>query len=75
MHLLGLPMSPFLLLQLVGPAVALHVAATMHSAFPERFAVSENLARLVGAGKTAIYVWDTGSPRGRPDGGRTARRR
>ena len=59
---LGLPMSPFLLLQLVGPAVALHVAETMHSAFPERFAVSENLARLVGAGKAAVYVWDTGSP-------------
>src|SRR5690606_39561538 len=32
---LGLPMSPLLLLQLVGPAVALHVAETLHAAFPE----------------------------------------
>ena len=34
---LGLPMSPFLLLQLVGPAVALHVGETLHEAFPDRF--------------------------------------
>ena len=38
-------MSPFVLLQLVGPAVALHVAETMHEAFPDRFTVSENLRR------------------------------
>jgi 3-hydroxyacyl-CoA dehydrogenase/enoyl-CoA hydratase/carnithine racemase len=54
---LGLPMSPFLLLALVGPAVALHVAETMHEAFPERFYVSPNLARLVAAGKPGIYTW------------------
>ena len=36
-------MSPFVLLQLVGPAVALHVAETLHEAFPDRFGVSENL--------------------------------
>jgi 3-hydroxyacyl-CoA dehydrogenase/enoyl-CoA hydratase/carnithine racemase len=59
---LGLPMSPFVLLQLVGPAVALHVAETMHEAFPDRFGVSENLARLVGAGKTAVYTWESGAP-------------
>jgi 3-hydroxyacyl-CoA dehydrogenase/enoyl-CoA hydratase/carnithine racemase len=52
---LGLPMSPFLLLQLVGPAVALHVAETLHEAFPSRFAVSAKLRRLVEAGKTAVY--------------------
>jgi 3-hydroxyacyl-CoA dehydrogenase/enoyl-CoA hydratase/carnithine racemase len=54
---LGLPMSPFLLLALVGPAVALHVAETMHEAFPDRFYVSPNLARLVAAGKPGIYTW------------------
>ncbi len=59
---LGLPLTPFVLLQLVGPAVALHVAETMHEAFPDRFYVSENLGRLVAAGKTSIYTWDTGSP-------------
>ncbi|WDZ89023.1 3-hydroxyacyl-CoA dehydrogenase NAD-binding domain-containing protein [Nocardiopsis sp. HUAS JQ3] len=55
---LGLPMSPLLLLQLVGPAVALHVSETLHEAFPERFAVSAELAEIVKAGKTAIYAPD-----------------
>ena len=52
---LGLPMSPFLLLQLVGPAIALHVAETLHAAFPDRFAVSPKLRTLVESGQTAIY--------------------
>ena len=59
---LGLPMSPFVLLQLVGPAVALHVAETMHEAFPDRYRVSENLRRLVSAGKPGIYIWPEGKP-------------
>ena len=42
---LGLPMSPFLLLQLVGPRIALHVAETLAAAFPGRFAVSASCAR------------------------------
>ncbi|MDP3972398.1 MAG: 3-hydroxyacyl-CoA dehydrogenase NAD-binding domain-containing protein, partial [Candidatus Nanopelagicales bacterium] len=58
---LGLPMSPFVLLALVGPAVALHVSETMHQAFPDRFYVSENLRRLVQAGKTGIWSWEGGS--------------
>ncbi|MFC3997800.1 3-hydroxyacyl-CoA dehydrogenase NAD-binding domain-containing protein [Nocardiopsis sediminis] len=52
---LGLPMPPLLLLQLVGPAVALHVSETLHAAFPDRFAVSGQHRRLVEAGKTAVY--------------------
>ena len=55
---LGLPMSPFLLLQLVGPAVALHVAQTLADAFPGRFGVSPKLRALVAAGKTAVYLPD-----------------
>jgi 3-hydroxyacyl-CoA dehydrogenase len=55
---LGLPMSPFLLLQLVGPAIALHVSQTLHAAFPDRFAVSPKLAALVKAGKTSVYAPD-----------------
>ncbi|WP_121188335.1 3-hydroxyacyl-CoA dehydrogenase NAD-binding domain-containing protein [Nocardiopsis sp. Huas11] len=55
---LGLPMSPLMLLQLVGPAVALHVSETLHEAFPERFAVSSELAEIVKAGKTAIFAPD-----------------
>ncbi len=64
---LGLPMSPFVLLQLVGPAVALHVAETMHEAFPDRFYVSENLGRLVAAGKTGVYVWEGSTPKVDPE--------
>ncbi|MEO7260908.1 MAG: 3-hydroxyacyl-CoA dehydrogenase NAD-binding domain-containing protein [Jatrophihabitantaceae bacterium] len=64
---LGLPMSPFVLLALVGPAVALHVAETMHAAFPDRYQVSENLRRLVQAKKSGVYVWDSGSPEVDPE--------
>ena len=60
---LGLPMSPFVLLQLVGPGVALHVAETLHDAFPDRFGVSENLRRIVAAGKPGVWSWnDQGKP-------------
>jgi 3-hydroxyacyl-CoA dehydrogenase/enoyl-CoA hydratase/carnithine racemase len=52
---LGLPVSPFLLLQLVGPAVALHVGETLHAAFPDRFGVSPKLRALVAAGHTGVY--------------------
>jgi 3-hydroxyacyl-CoA dehydrogenase/enoyl-CoA hydratase/carnithine racemase len=52
---LGLPVSPFLLLQLVGPAVALHVGETLHAAYPDRFATSPKLRALVAAGQTAVY--------------------
>jgi len=55
---LGLPMRPFALLQLVGPAVAHHVGQSLHAAFPDRFAVSENLARIAAAGKTSLYTVD-----------------
>ena len=52
---LGLPVTPFVLLQLVGPAVALHVGETLAAAYPDRFAVSPKLRALVAAGKTAVY--------------------
>jgi 3-hydroxyacyl-CoA dehydrogenase len=48
-------MTPFLLLQLVGPAIALHVAETMHAAFPDRFFVSPKLRALAESGKTSVY--------------------
>jgi hypothetical protein len=47
---LGLPMRPLALLNLVGPAVAHHTAETLHAAFPDRFGVSENMARIAAAG-------------------------
>jgi 3-hydroxyacyl-CoA dehydrogenase len=59
---LGLPMSPFALLALVGPAVALHVGETLHAAYPDRFGVSDNLGRLVAAGKPGILAWGPSGP-------------
>jgi 3-hydroxyacyl-CoA dehydrogenase/enoyl-CoA hydratase/carnithine racemase len=55
---LGLPVPPFLLLQLVGPAVALHVGETLAAAYPDRFATSPKLRALVQAGKTGLYQPD-----------------
>jgi 3-hydroxyacyl-CoA dehydrogenase/enoyl-CoA hydratase/carnithine racemase len=60
---LGLPMPPSLLLQLVGPAVALHVLENLHAAFGDRFPVSRNLQALVAAGRPGIYDW---TPEGKP---------
>jgi 3-hydroxyacyl-CoA dehydrogenase/enoyl-CoA hydratase/carnithine racemase len=54
---LGLPMPPSLLLQLVGPAVALHVLENLHAAFGDRFPVSPNLTALVASGRPGIYDW------------------
>ena len=34
----------------------------LHEAFPDRFGVSENLRRLVAAGKSGVYVWDGPTP-------------
>jgi len=59
---LGLPMSPFTLLSLVGPAVSLHVSETLRAAFPDRFPVSDNLRRLVEAGKPGVYTWGAAGP-------------
>jgi 3-hydroxyacyl-CoA dehydrogenase/enoyl-CoA hydratase/carnithine racemase len=63
MRPLGLPMRPYVLLQLVGPAVALHVVESLHAAFGERFPVSRNLQALVDAQKPGIYDW---TPEGEP---------
>jgi 3-hydroxyacyl-CoA dehydrogenase len=60
---LGLPMSPLTLMQLVGPAIALHVGETLHEAFPDRFTVSDNLAKFVKADKKGVWIWDAqGNP-------------
>jgi 3-hydroxyacyl-CoA dehydrogenase len=52
------PMPPFMLLGLVGPAIALHNAETLHAAFPDRFYVSPNLQRFAAEGKTSVYAPD-----------------
>jgi 3-hydroxyacyl-CoA dehydrogenase/enoyl-CoA hydratase/carnithine racemase len=52
---LGLPVAPSVLLQMVGPPVALHVLETLHAAYPERFPLSQTLANYA-AGNEAIAV-------------------
>ncbi|WP_309068782.1 3-hydroxyacyl-CoA dehydrogenase NAD-binding domain-containing protein, partial [Microbacterium sp.] len=47
---LGLPMTPFQLIDLVGWKVAAHVQDTMVRHFPDRFFASENLHRLAEVG-------------------------
>ena len=51
------PMPPFVLLGLVGPAIALHNGETLAAAFPERFTVSENLRRVVEEKKASYYTF------------------
>jgi len=73
---LGLPMTPFQLIDLVGWKVAAHVQDTMAGAFPDRFFASENFHRLAelpevvekdkngkvtGWSKSAQKVLETGS--------------
>ncbi|MGE5310938.1 MAG: 3-hydroxyacyl-CoA dehydrogenase NAD-binding domain-containing protein [Nitrospirota bacterium] len=65
---LGLPMAPFDLLGLVGPAVAFHVLETLNHAFgPQRFPLSANLQRLAQAKKAAIYIGETPNRRVDPE--------
>jgi 3-hydroxyacyl-CoA dehydrogenase/enoyl-CoA hydratase/carnithine racemase len=54
---IGLPMAPSVLLQLVGPGVALHVLETLHDAYPNRFPLSQTLANYAG-GREEIAVID-----------------
>lgn len=53
---LGLPMAPFDLLALVGPAVGLHATETLAAAFPERYSVSENIVKMVEMKKPGVYL-------------------
>ncbi|MEG2576608.1 MAG: 3-hydroxyacyl-CoA dehydrogenase NAD-binding domain-containing protein [Glutamicibacter sp.] len=55
---MGLPMSPLTLLAMVGLPVAQHVNESLNAAFGERFAVSENLQKLIDAKITALWVKD-----------------
>ncbi|MBG0740723.1 enoyl-CoA hydratase/isomerase family protein [Paeniglutamicibacter antarcticus] len=52
---MGLPMSPFTLLALVGLPVGQHVQESLHAAFGDRFYVSANQQRLIDAGKKGLW--------------------
>ncbi len=53
---LGLPMAPFDLLALVGPAVGLHATETLAAAFPDRYKVSPNIVKMVEMKKPGVYL-------------------
>lgn len=54
---MGMPMTPFTLLAMVGIPVAQHVTESLHAAFGERFHVSANQQALIDAGKKGL--WET----------------
>ncbi|WP_029287713.1 3-hydroxyacyl-CoA dehydrogenase NAD-binding domain-containing protein [Cellulomonas sp. HZM] len=51
---LGLPMPPFELLDLVGPAVGLHVLTSLREDLGDRFPASPGLSKLVADGTTTV---------------------
>lgn len=55
---LGLPMTPFDLLAMVGLPVAQHVTESLRASFGDRFYVSSNLEALIKAGVTKIWSTD-----------------
>lgn len=54
---MGMPMTPFTLLAMVGIPVAQHVTESLHTAFGDRFHVSANQQALIDAGKKGL--WET----------------
>lgn len=55
---MGLPMTPFKLLALVGLSVGQHVQESLHAAFGDRFYVSANQQILIDAGRSGIWEQD-----------------
>ena len=53
---IGFPMSPFQLLDLVGPGVALHVSETLHNNLGPRYRISPTMQRMVKEGVRYFYV-------------------
>lgn len=56
MRSIGFPMSPFQLLDLVGPGVALHVSETLHENLGDRYRISPTMAAMVKEGVRNFYV-------------------
>ena len=56
MRSIGFPMSPFQLLDLVGPGVALHVSQTLHANLGERYRISPTMAAMVKEGVRNFYI-------------------
>ena len=56
MRPIGFPMSPFELLGLVGPGVALHVSETLHTNLGPRYRISPTMQRMVKEGVKSFYI-------------------
>ena len=58
MRSIGFPMSPFELLGLVGPGVALHVSETLNKNLGPRYKISPTMQAMVKAGIRTFYIKD-----------------
>ena len=56
MRSIGFPMSPFELLGLVGPGVALHVAETLHENLGPRYRISPTMQAMVSSKVRNFYI-------------------
>lgn len=56
MRAIGFPMSPFELLDLVGPGVALHVSETLHENLGERYRISPTMQAMVAGKVRNFYI-------------------
>lgn len=56
MRSIGFPMSPFELLGLVGPGIALHVSETLNVNLGPRYRISPTMARMVKEGVRYFYI-------------------
>jgi 3-hydroxyacyl-CoA dehydrogenase len=55
---MGLPMTPFTLLAMIGIPVAQHVTESLNAAFGDRFPVSANQQKLIDRGIKGIWATD-----------------
>jgi 3-hydroxyacyl-CoA dehydrogenase/enoyl-CoA hydratase/carnithine racemase len=56
MSSIGFPMSPFQLLDLVGPGVGLHVSKTLHNNLGPRYRISPTMQAMVDQGIRNFYI-------------------
>ncbi|MCQ9165478.1 3-hydroxyacyl-CoA dehydrogenase NAD-binding domain-containing protein [Arthrobacter sp. STN4] len=64
---MGLPMTPFTLLAMIGLPVSLHVTRSLNAAFGDRFPVSANQQKLIDHGITSLWELDPDGSRSVPD--------
>lgn len=63
---MGLPMTPFNLLAMIGIPVAQHVTESLHAAFGDRFPVSANQQTLIDNGITSLWELNPDASRSFP---------